>query len=294
MLDALFWGMIAALSLGTADYLARATSQAVGPVAAFTYVVMFGTVLMAGFMLVAGIEFRITPFGLWMSGLHGLCVTAMSLMLYAALVRGPVSLVVPLVAAHPILVILYDVVVGQLSLSAQQILAAALVIAGVTGASVFSFKHDHRLDFSEASPSQRKHVTLVLALGACIAYALLIITGQSAAAEMGQASVALVGRTSSAVILLVALALGLFKLPPPGRAIRPLTAQGVLDTLGYVALLAGGSTIFPGMTAVVGSMFGFITIVLARIFIFERIGRTQWLSIALSFAGVAWLVNSSS
>jgi len=293
MLDALFWGMIAALSFGTADFLARGTSQALGPVAAFTYVVMFGTVLMAGFMLVAGLPFRVTGFGLAMSGLHGLCVTAMSVMLYAALVRGPVSLVVPLVAAHPILVILYDVAIGQSSLSAQQIMAAGLVIAGVTGASVFSFQHDHRLDPSETSPNQRKHVTLLLALGACLAYALLIITGQTAASEMGQASVALVGRTSSAIILLVALALGLFKLPRPGRTIRPLAAQGMLDTLGYVALLAGGSTLFPGMTAVVGSMFGFITIVLARIFIRERIGLMQWLSIALSFAGVAWLVHGS-
>jgi drug/metabolite transporter (DMT)-like permease len=228
-----------------------------------------------------------------MSALHGLCVTAMSVMLYAALVRGPVSLVVPLVAAHPILVILYDVVIGQSSFSAQQMLAAALVIAGVTGASVFSFHHDHRPGHSEASAGQRKHVTLLLALGACLAYALLIITGQTAAPEMGQASVALVGRASSAVILLVALALGLFKLPRPGRAIRPLTAQGMLDTLGYVALLAGGSTLFPGMTAVVGSMFGFITIVLAWIFIRERVGFPQWLSIVISFAGVAWLVHSS-
>lgn len=293
MLDALFWGMIAALSFGTADFLARGTSQSLGPRAAFTYVVMFGTVLMAGLMLVAGLPFRITGFGLLMSGFHGLCVTAMSIMLYAALVRGPVSLVVPLVAAHPILVILYDVAVGQSSLSAPQIMAAGLVIAGVAGASVFSFQHDHRPDSSEASTNQRKHVTLLLALGACLAYALLIITGQAAASEMGQASVALVGRASSAIILLVALALGLFKLPRPGRTIRPLTAQGMLDTLGYVALLAGGSTLFPGMTAVVGSMFGFITIVLARIFIRERIGLMQWLSIALSFAGVAWLVHGS-
>jgi drug/metabolite transporter (DMT)-like permease len=57
-------------------------------------------------------------------------------------------------------------------------------------------------------------------------------------------------------------------------------------------LLAGGSTLFPGMTAVVGSMFGFITILLARIFVREHVGILQWSSIALSFAGVAWLVQS--
>ena len=292
MLDALFWGVVAALSLGTADYLARSTSNAIGPVAAFTYVVILGTLMMTGFIFITGEELRVTGFGLVMSCLHGLCVTAMSVMLYAALVRGPVSLVVPVVAAHPVLIIFYAVTFGASSLSAGQVMAAALVIAGVVGASLFSFQQHTVPEDQAGIPGRRKSTTLLLALGACLAYALLIITGQAAASGMGQISVALIGRVASAAILLAAFALGMFKLPPPGRAIRPLAAQGTLDTLGYVALLAGGSTLFPGMTAVVGSMFGFITIILARIFIREQVGRGQWISIAVSFVGVAWLVHS--
>lgn len=292
MLDALFWGMVAALSLGTADFLARSTSNAVGPVAAFTYVVMLGTLLMAAFMLITGSELRITRFGLLMSCLHGLCVTAMSVMLYAALVRGPVSLAVPVVAAHPVLVILYEVAFGLSSLSIEQILASGLVIAGVVGTSVFSFQHDVGGEKAHGDLAQRKYATLMLSLGACAAYALLVITGQTAAAEMGQTSVALVGRASSAAILLAALAAGMFRLPPPGRIIRTLATQGTLDTAGYIGLLAGGSTLFPGITAVVGSTFGFITILLARVFVREQVGLLQWSSIALSFAGVAWLLQS--
>ena len=48
-----------------------------------------------------------------------------------------------------------------------------------------------------------------------------------------------------------------------------------------------------GMTAVIGSTFGFVTIILARLFISERLGTIQWIAIALSFAGIAWLVGSS-
>ena len=292
MLDSVFWGVVAALSLGTADYLARTTSNAVGPFAAFTYVVMLGTLLMAAFMLVTGSELRITKFGLVMSCLHGLCVTAMSVMLYAALVRGPVSLAVPVVAAHPVLISLYEVAFGVSSLSTEQILASGLVIAGVVGTRVFSVHHDAGGGRADRTTHPRKHATLVLSLGACVAYALLVITGQAAASEMGQTSVALVGRAASAAILLAALAGGMFRLPPPSGVIRPLAAQGILDTAGYIGLLAGGSTLFPGMTAVVGSMFGFITILLARIFVREHVGLLQWSSIALSFAGVAWLVQS--
>ncbi len=291
MLDALVWGMIAALSLGTADFLARFTSLRVGAVAAFTYVVCFGTLLMAAFMFVTGAELRFTGFGVLMSCLHGLCVTAMSIMLYAALARGPVSLAVPIVAAHPVLIILYEIAVTGSNLNMQQLLAAAVVTVGVVSASIFSFHQSGDGVNGGASAGSRRH-TLLLAVGACIAYALLIVTGQHAAPEIGQASVALIGRATSAAVLLLALLAGSFTLPPPGRAMLPLAAQGVLDTLGYVALLAGGLTLFPGITAVAGSMFGFLTIVLARVFIQERVGLSQWLSIVLAFAGIGWLVWS--
>lgn len=291
MLDALVWGMIAALSLGTADFLARFTSLRVGAVAAFTYVVCFGTVLMAAVMFATGAELRFTGFGALMSALHGVCVTVMSIMLYAALARGPVSLAVPIVAAHPVLIILYEFAVTGSNLSLQQTLAAALVTLGVVSASIFSFHQAAGAENGASSTAARRY-TLFLAVGACIAYALLIVTGQHAALEIGQASVALIGRATSAAVLLLALLAGLFALPRPGRAILPLAAQGALDTLGYVALLAGGLTLFPGITAVVGSMFGFLTIVLARIFIREGVSLSQWLSIILAFAGIGWLVWS--
>jgi drug/metabolite transporter (DMT)-like permease len=62
-----------------------------------------------------------------------------------------------------------------------------------------------------------------------------------------------------------------------------------LDTLGYVALLAGGLTLFPSITAVVGSDFGFLTIVLARLIIKEEVKLAQWIAVIVSFGGIAWL-----
>jgi hypothetical protein len=62
-----------------------------------------------------------------------------------------------------------------------------------------------------------------------------------------------------------------------------------LDTLGYVALLAGGLTLFPSITAVVGSGFGFLTIVLARLIIKEEVKLAQWIAVMVSFGGIAWL-----
>ena len=69
MIDALVWGMVTALSLGATDFLARFTSLRLGAVAAFTYVVIFGTLLMMVFVFITGADLRITGFGLVMSGL---------------------------------------------------------------------------------------------------------------------------------------------------------------------------------------------------------------------------------
>lgn len=296
MIDALLFGFAAAACLGTSDFLARFTSLRLGPAAAFTYVVILGSLLMTAFVFISGAELTFSTRGLVLSVLHGLSVAGMSLMLYAALARGPISLAVPIVAAHPVLVLFYEFAVGSSNLSLQQGFAASLVIFGVIAASLLSLNQGEGQGEEKGAHSHARGAaggTLLLALGACFAYAFLIISGQSAAAEMGQVGAAWVGRLTSALVLLLALGAGLFRLPKPGKSLLPLAVQGVLDTLGYIALLAGGLTAFPGMTAVIGSTFGFVTILFARLFIRERLGAIQWLAIALSFAGIAWLVGSS-
>ncbi len=296
MIDAVLFGFVAAACLGTSDFLARFTSLRLGPAAAFTYVVILGSLLMTAYVSVSGVILNFSTTGLMLSVLHGLSVAGMSLMLYAALARGPISLAVPIVAAHPVLVLFYEFAIGTSNLSVQQGFAAVLVVFGVVAASLLSL-NDGAVRREEKggrrNTSAKAGGTLLLALGACFAYAFLIISGQSAAAELGQVGAAWIGRLTSALVLLLALGGGLFRLPKPGKSLLPLVVQGVLDTLGYIALLAGGLTAFPGMTAVIGSTFGFVTILFARLFIGERLGAIQWLAIALSFAGIAWLVGSS-
>lgn len=292
MLEVVLLGFGAALSLGTSDFIARSTSQRFGAAAAFTYVVLTGSLLLTLLVVVSGTEISLTREGLLLSALHGLSVAAMSLMLYAALARGPISLAIPIVAAHPVLVLFYELAGGTSQLSLQQGLAAALVIIGVVAASLLSLHAGPGALPKTDAPRGHPMGTLLLALGACLAYALLIISGQSAAAEIGQLGAAWVGRVVSALILLAAFGGGAFRLPRPGRGILPLVVQGALDTLGYIALLAGGLTTYPGITAVVGSTFGFVTIILARLLIRERLGTLQWLAITLSFAGIIWLVGS--
>ena len=284
MLDSLLWGTVAALSLGTSDFLARFTSQRLGAVVAYTYVVLTGAALMTAMMLITGAELRLSGPGVALAVVHGVLVAAMSLMLYAALARGPISLAVPIVAAHPVLVLLYEFAIGTSQLSAGQAVAAGVIVVGVVASSLFGFHGDGGPRQNDARTG-----TLLLALGACAAYALLIVSGQAAAASIGELGAAWLGRLTSAAVLLAALAARLFSLRRPSGSGPMLLSQGLLDTAGYVALLAGGLTLFPSITAVLGSMFGFLTILLARLIIKERITLAQWIAVAVSFGGIAWL-----
>ena len=64
MLDSLLWGALAAFSLGTSDFLARFTSLRLGAAGAYTYVVVFGALLMTVFIFVTGAELRFNVLGL--------------------------------------------------------------------------------------------------------------------------------------------------------------------------------------------------------------------------------------
>jgi len=83
-------------------------------------------------------------------------------------------------------------------------------------------------------------------------------------------------------------------LPPPGRW-REICALGVVQTGIYIALsmwaLVEGAA---GRTAVLIFTMPFWTLVLARLFLDERLRRTQWLAVGLSAVGLAIIIQPGS
>ena len=65
--------------------------------------------------------------------------------------------------------------------------------------------------------------------------------------------------------------------------------QAGLDTLGYIAFLAGSNSAAPHITMVVASAFSVVAVLLARIVINEKVSKMQWAAIALIAGGTAVL-----
>jgi len=282
------WGGVSALGLGCADFMARFSGRAVGPIPAYAAVLSVGAVIFTCWVFIAGTPLVWPADKLWLLVVNGIATTVMSVLLYAALARGPVSLVAPIVAAHPVLVVLIAVVLGARPTAIQW---AAMAVTAA-GAIVIARQVDRSGPADSAHKSARR-TTILISCAACLAYAVLVSSGQAAVPHFGDIQTIWMSRLISLVAIAFLFAARRER-PYVPRAWWPfLLAQGTLDAGGYLALFLGSHGAGAEIAAVTASTFGAVTTVLARVILKESIVPVQWFGIVMIFAGVAVLSASS-
>jgi drug/metabolite transporter (DMT)-like permease len=88
--------------------------------------------------------------------------------------------------------------------------------------------------------------------------------------------------------------LALFAMParqslrwPPRRAWWLLVPIGILDTMAFLSVAIGFTTDQVAVVSVLSSLFSAVTVVLAWIFLREKLQWSQWLGIGIIFLGVS-------
>lgn len=281
MISALL-GLASALGLGTADFMARFSARALGATLTYAVVLLIGAVATTVWVFAAGAELIWSPYGCAVAVAHGISVAVMCILLYLGMARGPIAVVAPIVASHPVPVLLVNVLMGVRP-SAVEWGAMALVIVG----GVLISRHA----ISDAEPSQAKanRTTILIAFGACFAYVAIVLTGQAATPIIGELQTMWIGRWSGLVFIAIVLMVQRASLRVPYNWWPFVGLQGGLDSLGYLAFLAGANSAAPHVTMVVASAFSVVTVLLARLVINEQISRLQWAAIALIATGTAVL-----
>lgn len=280
------YGLISAAGLGTADFMARFSARAVGAPLAYTIVLLVGAATTTVVMLVSQTPLVWSAAGMTLAVAHGISVSIMCVLLYAGLARGPVSIVAPIVAAHPALVLAVNVVMGTRPNGLQWAAMAAIIAGGLL---IARSAEEHEPPTTQDDGGMR--TTLLLAIGACLAYALLVLTGQAAAPMIGELQTVLVGRWAGLAFMLTVLAAQKIRPAVPPRWMAFLLAQGVLDTLGYMAFMQGSVSHAPHVTMVIASTFSVFTVIFARVFLKEAISTLQWTAIAMISLGTAVLAG---
>jgi len=281
---AALFGLAAALGLGVADFMSRFSARALGAPLTYGAVLLIGTAGASIWFFLSGAELVWHPYGWGLAVAHGIFVAVMCILLYEGLARGPVSVVAPIVAAHPVPVLAVNVAMGVRPSAVQWLAMIAIIIGGVVIA---------RLAVTEDNPDVRAdRTTLLIAVGACLAYAALVLTGQAAAPLIGETETMWIGRWSG-LVFIAAILLGQgASVRIPRQWVPYVALQGGLDALGYFAFLAGATTAAPHVTMVVASAFSVVTVLLAWLVIREPVSKMQWAAIGLIAAGTAVLAGT--
>ncbi len=280
------WGALTALGWGSADFLSRFTGGRLGVATALAGVMGSSFLLLAAYAWWDGMALVFPGEG-WPALLAtcALIVGATGL-LYLGMVRGPVSLVAPIVAAYPVWSLLIALADGILP-GVLEWLAMAAVVVGVVAVA--------RLGASaEAGAEERPggvSLTILISLLASVGFACGIAAMQAAGPRFGEMQVLLAIRLFGVLATLATLLLlPRLRRPIPWRWWPVLVLQGLLDGSAYLALLAGSRVPDEAPAAVVvASTFCVVPVVFAWIFLSERIRTGQWLAILLIVVGVAVL-----
>ncbi|WP_339083561.1 DMT family transporter [Hyphomicrobium sp. ghe19] len=286
-MNSVLFGLACAASVGLADFMARFSSRALGAPLTYAFVLLVGVMTSSVWIAVSAEKLVWTPAGCGLAVVHGLSVATMCMLLYAGLARGPVAIVAPIVAAHPAFVLVVNVAMGLRPTSYQWAAMGVIIVGGI----LIARSAEAHPQFA-ATDGKELRKTVLIALGACLAYVALVTTGQASAQMIGGLQTLWLGRLSGFLLVGVILALQRRRMAIPRAWIPFVGAQGLLETLGYVAFLAGSTTASPHITMVVASTFSVVTVVLAKFVLKEPVSDQQWLAVAMIAAGTAVLSGS--
>jgi drug/metabolite transporter (DMT)-like permease len=277
-------GLVAALSWGIYDFLARFPSRAVGSIPSVLAVTFFGLVLLSVWVLVGSDGISIVRPKLWLIAVAGIFFALATVALFAAYALGPLTIVAPIIGSYPALAMILALAQGARP-SALQWLAVAGVMLGVLICARGGKRYEGPGEFTKDE------------IRKAIGFAALAGTGFAISITAAQAAVPVFGDVETVWLARIfgLLTIGLIYLwrtpgaPLPLRWLPLLALMGALDVVALAALTVAGNLASPEFTTVVSSAFGVVTVILARMFLKEPIAPLQFGGMVLIFGGVAAL-----
>lgn len=282
-----FLGIATASIWGVHDLIAGITSRRIGFLPTVLGSTFFG---LAGLTVWLGLEGGYPDLmqdRVWIAYGSGLGYALATMCLFAALSSGPMSLGVPLAGSYPVTSLVLAAASGTVP-TALQLTLALTVVLGVVIVAMTGDSSGSRRQFPEGWFRR----TLVFGLSAHVMFAIGIWSGQLAAAHIGSIETTWLSRLSGLALLTLILAARRETLRDKAGHVPIVALIGLLDVLAISSLNYASHTAHPEIATVIGSTFGPVTVLLAWIFLKERISGLRWLGIAVTFSGVAALSAS--
>lgn len=284
---AILLALSAALSWGTGDFL--------GGMAARRYALLwvllasaFGGLLLSGVATVISGDEIPTQEHLVLAALAGIAGLVALAAFYQALAIGTMSIVAPITATGSAIPVLWGVIGRGESLTLFAVTAIIVAVAGVILASREQDKAE-TTGVDEATHRRSILLAIVAAIGFGTIFALI--------AEAGEESIfwpaaVLKATTLAAVILIVVLAgsrRATWGARPRGTGWLFPVSIGFFDVTANMTFAASAQRGALAITSVVSSLYPVITVLLAFVFLHERLAVSQRVGVVMALVGVVML-----
>jgi len=272
------WGLGAAVVWGTADFCAQRAATELG-----FWPTIWGMNAIGALALGAawgGGAFSVGGAHWGMLAALGAGNALGGLFFYYALQYGPLTVVSPITAAYPVISALLAYLFTGERLGALLALAVGGVIAGTLLASM-------------AAPGStvdhpRRRSALTAAVAGALTFGVVFFGLAAAAGSNSTAAPVLAFRLVGAAVLALPLLAGA-RLPAAMFRCRWLWATGLLDSSAYLLYAAGARHLPVAVISSLSGLFTVWTLVLAIIFLRERLAGRQWLGVALLLGAIGVL-----
>lgn len=283
------FGLLAAATYGVADFVGGQISRRVDVFSVVLVSQLIGAVpLLLVVPFLAGEDPTAQALG-W-GAAAGLGGGAGVLFLYRGLAVGRMSVVAPItgvVAAS--LPVVAGLALGERpsAVSLAGVVVALLSVILVSSAPPADDQKDAEIDADVGGGWKGSGVPYAFGAGLC--FGLFFVFLNAAGEDTG--AWPLIGTRGSSLVLVGAVATGLRKpiKPPPGTLLT-IGVAGVLDVAANVLYLISTRFGLLSLVAVLTSMYPAVTVLMARLFLKERMIRMQLVGLALAGAAIVMIV----
>ena len=286
-MGAVGFGLCAALAWGIHDILIRYVSQKLGILVSLFSVLVFGAIAQVFMVGMFGDYANMSHDGIWLSIGAGLVFSVACIGHYNAFQRGPVRLVAPIIGCYPILAFGIAAISGKPVLVLQWVALITLIV----GIALVARSSDKE----ESSHAVGK--TLLYCAMAMVSFAITFELGQRASAVGDPLTSSLITRIVTIAVIGILLGVQISRqdgaiILPEGRTLMVLALMGALDAIALGVVLAAGVFPRPEFATAASSIFGLVTVILAWIFMREKINLIQWIGVAGVFSAIAYLASA--
>ncbi len=302
-------GLAAALCWGVSDFVTRAAPRRIGPYRTLFFMQFIGMLGLGVYLVGSGMLAHLLRSAAWQSWIWAMLVTLLNIVSNLAIYRsfqiGVLAIVSPIGASSAAVTVLLAFLSGE-TLSRGRVIGVSAALVGVVlAATQIGRRTPPPVALDGQTPSSASRETDTAARQASsprntltrgVGWAILAALGYGLTFWLlgfyvtpslgGVAPIWLIRLLTLCVLTLGARPLRQSIRLPRGNVWWLLLTVGILDTTAFVCAAIGLTTDQVSVVSVLASLFSAITVLLAWIFLRERLRWNQWLGILMVFLGI--------